>query len=500
MSLAPIDVIKSFENYIQCEVNMGLSSMVDVCSHTMGLVASRLRALSPTMEEVTVAMQYLHQDNGTFSLEQRQELSSIAKASMRTELARKVQRSGYIAQKHMHLEKYLTAKMWGVLSSSDIKKNKFQHLAHFLIDTLGMRYIDAQTRKVAVVIVHLASDLDPDPMTAYKDAQDFGVIMEQKRTSSISPPTMSEFPANPAEFIKIYPSAYAADDPPVASRIDKRLITERCRKDITPLRTSNSQIVKATSSVSRSPSSSSIIENSHAPQTSSDSVNNALLSILDKFMFQRSSSYSPPIANRSQHCNTTADGTGQSDSFVGGGVAPKCLETPATLDSIKNDLLGDTGSPLEDIVEVKKVKSHTESDDDVDADPAIEVKIKKRPAAKGKAAPTPKATPPKAPSGKVQKKKTSQAAIVEAREKEYAVLLKRPAKAPRPAFTIKKPIHHHGGRMYFAAAKKAYRVYRRKCDKVEKTIAVDPSDKADLKRKFIICCAMIENDPRPVDP
>ena len=93
--------------------------------------------------------------------------------------------------------------MWGVLSSSDIKKNKFKHLAHFLIDTLGMRYIDAQTRKVAVVIVHLASDLDPDPLTAYKDAQDFGVIMEQKRTSSISPPTMSEFPANPAEFIKI---------------------------------------------------------------------------------------------------------------------------------------------------------------------------------------------------------------------------------------------------------------------------------------------------------
>ena len=107
MSLAPIDVIKSFENYIQGEVSMGLSSMVDACSHTMGLVASRFRALSPTMEEVTV------QDNGTFSLEQRQELSSIAKASMRTELARKVQRSGYIAQKNMHLEKYLTAKMWG---------------------------------------------------------------------------------------------------------------------------------------------------------------------------------------------------------------------------------------------------------------------------------------------------------------------------------------------------------------------------------------------------
>ena len=492
MSLAPIDVIKSFENYIQCEVNMGLSSMVDACSHILGLVASRLRALSPTMEEVTVAMQYLHQDNGTFSLEQRQELSSIAKASMRTEFARKVQRSGYVAQKNMNLEKYLTAKMWGILSSSDTKKNKFQHLAHFLIDTLGMRYIDAQTRKVAVVIVHLASDLDPDPMAAYKDAENFGVIMEQKRTSSLNPPTMSEFPANPAEFIKIYPSAYAADDPPVASRVDKRLITERCRKDITPLRTSNSQIVKATSSVSRSPSSSSIIENSHAPQTSSDSVNNALLSILDKFMFQRSSSFSPPIANRSQHCNTTADGTCQSDSFVGGGVAAKCLEPHATLDSIKNDLLGDTVIPLKDIVKVKK------ANDDGDADPAIVVK--KRPAAKGKDAPTPKATPPKAPSGKVQKKKTSQAAIVEAREKEYAVLLKRPARAPRPAFTIKKPIHHHGGRMYFAAAKKAYRVYRRKCDKVEKTIAVDPSDKADLKRKFIICCAMIENDPRPVDP
>ena len=72
--------------------------------------------------------------------------------------------------------------------------------------------------------------------------------------------------------------------------------------------------------------------------------------------------------------------------------------------------------------------------------------------------------------------------------------------ATRPAYTIKKPTHHPwGGKIYFAKSKKAYRIYKRRKDKVETTVRVDLTDKADLKRKFAIGCAMIESDPRPVD-
>lgn len=76
--------------------------------------------------------------------------------------------------------------------------------------------------------------------------------------------------------------------------------------------------------------------------------------------------------------------------------------------------------------------------------------------------------------------------------------MKRPAMGDRPKPT-KEPTAWGGGKIYFSKAKKMYRVYRRvPQDKVEESVPVDISDKADKKSKWAACCALIESDTRPV--
>ena len=134
-----------------------------------------------------------------------------------------------------------------------------------------------------------------------------------------------------------------------------------------------------------------------------------------------------------------------------------------------------------------------------------------------------KATPAKSvATGPVKKEKTSmpstktsddatveELAIVEktklkfgpsikfAKKLVYAKLLKRPAAAPRPpSKKYMKPVHHSGGRIYWNANYNCFRVYKRSSDKVEDKVTV--VDEPDKKLKYMVSCAMIEADPRPI--
>ena len=62
-----------------------------------------------------------------------------------------------------------------------------------------------------------------------------------------------------------------------------------------------------------------------------------------------------------------------------------------------------------------------------------------------------------------------------------------------------KSYQHHGGRIYFSAAKKAYRVYKRRWDKVEATVRVASGAIADMEEGLQLSCAIIEDDSRPVE-
>ena len=44
----------------------------------------------------------------------------------------------------------------------------------------------------------------------------------------------------------------------------------------------------------------------------------------------------------------------------------------------------------------------------------------------------------------------------------------------------------------------AFRVYKRSVDKIEDQVTCVRDDAPDMKRKFQVACAIIENDPRPI--
>ena len=56
---------------------------------------------------------------------------------------------------------------------------------------------------------------------------------------------------------------------------------------------------------------------------------------------------------------------------------------------------------------------------------------------------------------------------------------------------------HAGGKIYWSKPKSAYRVYLRIGDRIERAIKANPARNHGMKQKFLICCALIENDTRP---
>ena len=79
----------------------------------------------------------------------------------------------------------------------------------------------------------------------------------------------------------------------------------------------------------------------------------------------------------------------------------------------------------------------------------------------------------------------------------HEALLKRPAKVDRPPQS-ERPTAHAGGKIYWSKPKSAYRVYLRIGDRIEKQTRANSGSKHDINQKFLICCALIENDKRPV--
>ena len=78
----------------------------------------------------------------------------------------------------------------------------------------------------------------------------------------------------------------------------------------------------------------------------------------------------------------------------------------------------------------------------------------------------------------------------------HEALLKKPAKVARPPQS-QKPTAHAGGKIYWSKPKGAYRVYLRKGDRVDKCVPANVASESDMKHKFMIACALIENDTRP---
>ena len=489
--MTPVDVVSSFERHIQVEVHIGLSTMVAARETAMQPMLTRLRSLKPSMDEVTEVLAHLGKDTCIFSPEERQSIGAVARATMDDPVTPST-RAHARTQQNMCLHNYLPLRLWAFLESEDSQENKFRQLAQFMCQCLGLRNPDTKTKRLAVVLVHVSSKISPTPKVAYESMLTFRDIMEQKRSSVASQQTMLSFPDNPHVFMEAYPAAYGTDDPPIACRASAATIVERCRKGVTPCRSSNQRVQEHATQPSQASSP------SHTPNTG-DSVNGLLMALLEKFMTQKgntslslsealvshaaSSPTSPPAIERRSSGedlvsvgSPSSQGSPTPDQLFSAGIKPKCLD------------------PCHDkLAQLKKklgcADEHCDALPLEDAPPRLSKKRTLEPSGKDE----PEASGVSdgmAPVDRCRHVLRKPAAASEA-------ILEQPAKVDRPPQS-ERPTMHAGGKIYWSKPKSLYRVYLRIGDRIEKQIRANSGSKHDMRQKFLICCALIENDKRPV--
>jgi hypothetical protein len=372
----------------------------------------------------------------------------------------------------------------------------------------------------------------------------------QKRSLLHGAATLKDFPKDVATFVHQYPASYPKAHPPVPCRVDEHAIQERCCTDNIPCRGSAKRIS------SKRKSTPVADHHRESPQTE-PTIN--VMKMMMEFMVGRRTA--PPAlqngdanggvrlevcdGNNTRRCNTVDRDIGltlasqsqrvedvpardASGGQLKHGVAG-CLRAPEDTTVVNANKMRE----LRERIKTAAAKTKTDAtvapiaDSDVEipddddevvsviaphvaaeahpgaAAPKACVKAKGKGRPKGKAVAKPKACPkakPLAdkPKAKPLAKKAKKSEAGAAKALEHARLLKRPAACARPAFS-KTPTSHCGGKIYFANAKKALRVYlRTPVDKIEKYVGIDVDSKADRDNSWKLALAMIENDPRPM--
>ena len=372
-----------------------------------------------------------------------------------------------------------------------------------------------------MVVVNLASNLKPSPKVAYEDLINFGEIMDSKRKSVCSSQTLLVFPEDPKVFMELYPTAYSSEDPPVKCRVSLSEIMWRCRKTMTPCRSTNQHVRGHVAKPGTVHSESAHrMSGSGAQPAPSEAANGVLLSLLEKYMFQSGSA--PHVGEcqspRESSLVTSSPSSGAIGSspahMFSGGIAPQCLDPrndklaqlKAKLSCVESEVL-----PLEDCkraddggatLVLQRLTKKRPQAAEVEGEEEEEAEAEEGSEAKGATMRTLAAAPETVrKSARVRKTLRKPAAAPKAASKGaaksvYEYLLAKPAKFARPPCT-QNPTPYAGGKIYFSKPMSSYRVYVRKGDRIDKRIKANTASKGDMQRAFNICCALIESDTRP---
>ena len=357
MQVSPVDTIKAIEKNVLAEVKMGLSELEPACGNALPTLLQRIRQMGQTvpMDQVTDALEYLTEEHNTFNLPQRREIAEVVKQSQKSEIVGAKSKKGWTMQTHLYLYNYLPALLWSILESNETLENKLKQLAAFMVQNLGLRHPCNTTKKMAVNIVLIASKQEVPPQRAYDLLHGFADFMDQKRTGIHSAQTIETFFEDVKKFQQIYPTAYGERDPPVECRIDLTSMPERMRKDITPSRSTNDNVVRQRKSKKSTP----VQAVDHSPfaatnqtamlatqqsfmQPPQPNANTELVGLLRSIMqrqdtleasqkdrMQSLSSFAnqSPI-ERSATMSTVAGPGPEDSSVIGGGVPPQCWNPP----------------------------------------------------------------------------------------------------------------------------------------------------------------------------
>ena len=130
--------IKAAEESIRAQVDMNACSLEEACATQLKHLSDLIRAnTNITQEECTSVLEYLKDDKGSFSTEQRHEIGKLANMRCGAIVSRKPESSaGDDNQTNLFLHLYFPDWLWSVLLSDESMANKLAHIALFLVGLL----------------------------------------------------------------------------------------------------------------------------------------------------------------------------------------------------------------------------------------------------------------------------------------------------------------------------------------------------------------------------
>ena len=520
--------IRASENYIHATARMGIFPKEQLCLEQVQLLSSIIGACtSMDMIEVTNVMSYFDADkyNGPFSEEHRQNIARQAHNRCKTN----ANDGDDSAQDHLFLQHYYPDWLWKVLKSDNDMYNKLSHTAQFFVKHLGIRNASANTKRLAVAIIQVASKQGVDPDKAYDAVHELqGLIVRKRDAFKQGSRTFNVFPKDPKDFLRQYPTAYAANHPPVECKIDEAELQERNHKSCVPTRSSNKHVNTRIRGKQR-------IDDRPSQPPSSETTTNSALNIMMQILSEQRASIGPQMQRlRSSSSVASSSGDraevrdispekihrgndidGEDPRPIDAGGLPGCLQAPPRIansarkmDELRHNIAETVANQKKTQVKKKPAKrkaSDSEDDDDRDKqkkkracedsdddgaeeDDTVVQQKKKKKAKKDSTTDIMKAKKAKTHTDGEQKTKKHDFL----RNPDAIALLKKPAAAPRPKAS-RTPTSHNGGKIYFNQVKEKYRVYLRRRDKCSTDVSLlDNESKA-----FAYGCALIENDQRP---
>lgn len=459
---------------------------------------NNLASMEKNLTDAQAAMDELLKDTPAFTQEQRKSMAEAITSFMDSSVAPTT--ASCKNQIHPYLHHYMTDTIWKQLRDKQITwSEKKEAFVDFLMERIGLRYPNNDTLKLMLSIMWNAAEATLSPDDAYQELQSLHEIFVNKRPIITGRALMQEYDRDVSQFTRLYPHQFLQCDPPVASQIEDRKLLQKMRRDLMPSRNTNKQLKEKTAPQPRQAGASDLQSmmmqfvlgqmqglpmhmGSHAPSRAPRqprALTNGPLALTDGQPDQEQREtlpHIPPAARETAPADGVRAIVDQAKAVINAGrrggkktkktIAKDKGTTKAMKKHKKKPDDDDEETPDE---EEEHEKHENEEEEEEDEEPESEEEtndddIMKRPSAVSK--------------------------------RPAADLNKKPAgNRPKPVFD--EPLHWGGGRVYYSASKRAWRVYKRGSDKVESTVSVNAESASNIKTQWQKVLNAIENDPRP---
>ena len=218
----PLSIYRAAERYVKSTAAMHPGIAATIAAKRAGQVCQELNNMAfdqqhaAELQEALMTRDGHDVDDSPFSAEDRQLISATILSICDGEASVATLENLYRAKEQscLHWFKYLPESLWEVFKSQDTLKNKFRQAAHVNCIVLQLRNPCNATKQVIVATIHVATGVEArSPDESYWDIRDFTNVMVTTRTGIPGTQSLKEFLAEPEEFLKRYPSAYADEHP-----------------------------------------------------------------------------------------------------------------------------------------------------------------------------------------------------------------------------------------------------------------------------------------------